>query len=305
LKLNLVIAATLIVFWSADYFYWIPTYHYSHIIRNDKTESFVVNRVEDFRRLVFTTLYAKLDVLSRRRPNLSAVQPPRDNPLRFYRIDPDGKIQMLDQDMIEPLSTYKNDVRVIYIGASQAWGVGAADVNKSVISKFHSNLLKKWNRPVQTLALASPGRSITELSKYYFANQKTWRPDILILHISLRENDNQDAFYQEILKISKDAHRIGVQMFIVQEPEDVRPLSRRVQETRFLLGKVSLETKTPVIDAQIVADNTQMSDGGLMWWDSSHFDDFGHAIIGGFIADQLANPLKVRIDHGRSRATER
>lgn len=289
----------LCVFSIGDIFFWIPAYHYSHRIEGREQQRMDSSSIEDMRRLLFKTIYRKLDLLTPNFPQKSEIN--LGQSFGFYVIYPERKIKFLSSNRIEKSDIEPSTTRLMFVGASQAWGVGASSIEKSIISHLHDQFESLTGNRLSTFAHASPGKSISEISNYYYDNKEIWKPDYLIIYSSLREDEDENQFRIEIVKMIRDAYANRITPVIVLEPEASSIQTNRIEMTRKVLIGIGKDLGVKVVDANKVAHSEEIYDSGFVWWDNSHFDDFGQAAIG----RHLGRALKVIVNDRRSRSIQK
>lgn len=167
--------------------------------------------------------------------------------------------------------------RIVFLGTSQTWGVGATLRTETFVSRLES--LLNQNRPPDRRLLALNGAVPGSISPFLAGHYRDFLAgyEHSWLMVNLGVNDNDTEILRENLRdTALAARKNGVKPVFCMEALSI--------ETRpdgpkrgFVVREVAEELGIPVFNLHEAVRNAQ--DDGLFWWDSVHPTSYGHRRI--------------------------
>lgn len=183
--------------------------------------------------------------------------------------------------------TADNVLRLLFLGTSQTYGVGASTRARTFVQVLEDklNLVNVPGTYFQCINAGMPG-----VNSPYIINQyeKEWlqlNPKIVV--INLGTNDRKpDWLALNITRIIDMSLEAGIQPVLLLEPNSLEHNTNSLLSKHQLMRVTGESRGIPVIDMHSYLRDKY--DDGFLWWDFVHLTDFGQKLF----AEKLYNELE-------------
>ncbi len=167
--------------------------------------------------------------------------------------------------------------RIVFLGASQTWGVGASLRGDTFVNRLETllNHDRAPNQRVLTLNGAVPGSISLFLNKHYRDFLATFEHSWLVVSLGVNERD-PDIFRDNLRNIVESARGMGVRPLFCIEALSMETHPNG-PDSKAIVVEVAREMGIPLFDLHEAVQNAQ--DDGLFWWDVVHPTSYGHRRI--------------------------
>ena len=208
-----------------------------------------------------------------------------DSSRRQY-VGPDGKLSFLDESKQIKEHT-KAKFKIAYMGGSQTYGGGVADLAQSFPSRL-TGLINACGVDAESFNFSAPGEDSTRLLARYQIILQHWKPDLLLVNLSHNERSDE-TFYKNLTDIAEMNRADGIKTVFIKEPNSIdagnNPLLGKYRQ----IDRVASAFNLPTFDLNTYINSESVRDRGLLWWDLVHFDSAGHKLTADWLFLQLRN----------------
>lgn len=179
--------------------------------------------------------------------------------------------------------------RVIFLGASQAWGAGATKRQDTFVARLEAMLNERFadGRRFQCLNAAVLGSNAMRMGPFYRDFLVQFEHKWLVMNFGVNDEGN-DTLRENLLAIIRVAREHGVRPILCVEalsPEYAPDGPRRSEDIR----AVARESDVPLIELHGALAERQ--DDGILWWDFVHMTSFGQRLVAEQLADFIASVM--------------
>lgn len=214
---------------------------------------------------------------------------------RYYKINwigPRASADIINCDILSDYGVEPSDTayRIIYLGSSQAFGVGARTNKGSFVKLAEKKLNNKINctRRIEFINLSVCASDSSILLEYYKKNWIKLNPKITIIHLSNNDKD-PELFYNNLREIINLNQLNGIRTIFVLEANSIEHNSGELSLHR-VMRKVGKECNIFTIDLHEYLKYKY--DSGILWWDFVHLAPYGHKLAADFLFENILNFIK-------------
>lgn len=172
----------------------------------------------------------------------------------------------------------QNTRRILFIGTSQTFGVGASQLEKTFVALLHQQLKKKYPKThFEFLNISVCGSMAKDMFDLFKTNYTWFSPDKIIINLS--GNDFKSDFETPVRDFVKEFP----QAVLVAEPtaNSLKPIKNHK-----ILRSLAQSENLPFVDLHQHLIDTKRNSDALFWWDVIHFTDMGHYNVALWLAEQ-------------------
>ncbi|NCN95590.1 MAG: SGNH/GDSL hydrolase family protein, partial [Bdellovibrionales bacterium] len=187
---------------------------------------------------------------------------------------------------------------VLFFGASQTWGAGAPQNQKSWTNLLLSKISDQVKRPVTGLNIAACGTTTLSAKPNLTQALEVTSPAIVLLNIGI--NDDRiypdEVYAKELNEIIDQIESNGALPIFSLEPDNFETRNGATLRSHEIIRSIAREREIPLIDSRGHFLSPHVRDSGLLFWDIVHFDSWGHHTMANFIFESYpwAQRLKVQ-----------
>ncbi len=240
-----------------------------------------------------------------------------DSPLSFLHKNIKDEMRLLSQRELRKEFIYRNlkanyfkkeyqkKYKILFLGSSQTWGMGARYEGDTISEKFKLYLNKKI--PGQSFEVfngAVSGQLTKDLFEQFSLFSENY-PELVILNMSF--NESRTEVFEDYLRRFIDLSRqknfklvlVPEAIFDIGQTNDWRLTSSRLKQN--LVESLAKEQKLEYV---LVHDYLQSKvNTGFLWWDVVHLSSYGQDLLARRLVNSLHRSIQVDMkklrDHGR------
>jgi len=188
------------------------------------------------------------------------------------------------------------DISILFIGTSQTYGMGAADENDTFVEILNRRLKTKTGAAARVVCRNAgiKGSNSSELLEFYRNHWARTVPDVVLINLSVNDNDGGDIFYANIKEFVKINKIKKIKTILILEPTsfEQHQILRYSKNHEALLRAGEEEG---VICVDLHKFMTVNKDSGIIWWDFVHLTSFGHKLAADCLYPYIVEAIKGRI----------
>ncbi len=174
----------------------------------------------------------------------------------------------------------KKTLNIGFIGTSQTYGSGAANIQNAWVSLFTSHIFKQNSCNILTTNISISGSNPADLYNDYITKWKSLTFDYVF--INLVNNDKFKTLTENLPKIIQETVARGATPILILEATEG---ADRNKEKLQYVKKVAEENKIKTIDLNNHFNSPEVVNSGLLWLDYIHFSQYGHKVAADFLFD--------------------
>lgn len=177
--------------------------------------------------------------------------------------------------------------RVLVIGTSQTWGMGAKTEAHTMVSRLEMmlNNYRTENTSYECINGAVPSVLSGHLIQAYRETLGTLKPDILIAILSFNDSDQLDSFRQNLQELIRLCKTQSIKVcFVLEATSPEYPLAR-LDLAHGVMRKLARENNIVLLDAPVFLNQNLAA--GILWWDIVHLTSFGQELLARFIYGKI------------------
>ena len=178
---------------------------------------------------------------------------------------------------IEPAA---GTTRVLVIGSSQTHGEGASRRDLGCVDVIQRALGARY----EVINAGLRAFTAPMLARIFDEDWSELAPHIVVVNLG-NNDDDVAAYKQGLARIAARCEAIGARLLFSQEPNSIEHGLDHLRTMHAAMAAVAEEHAVPV--AALHDHIAAQTDRGLLWWDSVHPTDFGHRLIGEFLAARI------------------
>jgi lysophospholipase L1-like esterase len=182
--------------------------------------------------------------------------------------------------------------RILFIGASQTWGSGAAESDDTWVRQLEAKL--NAEAPAETryecIGGAIPGSKSRKLYDLYASEWVELEPEAVVINLGLNERD-LTQFELDLKRFVEINRSRGIRTVLVPEPTTTENRSslQKINPTHEVVRRVSRAMDVPVIELHDYLRANR--DRGFIWWDRAHLTSFGQGLVAERLFEERATLL--------------
>lgn len=182
-------------------------------------------------------------------------------------------------------------LRLVIVGTSQSWGVGAEVLADTWARRVHDTLAPRLppDLRLETWNTAQPGARSRQLFDRLGPLWAQLAPDLVV--IALASNDRSvPRLVESLQRFARATRALGGDALLVLEP-NVRERGELLRERHLAMQRVARTEGLEVLDLQGYLGRDDVHDSGFLWWDFVHLSSYGQALA----AERISRELEPRL----------
>ncbi|MFA5894630.1 MAG: SGNH/GDSL hydrolase family protein [Candidatus Shapirobacteria bacterium] len=195
--------------------------------------------------------------------------------------------QKMNQEILDSVRTDPRP-RILFLGTSQTWGAGAAQVDETYVKVIENLSLSNNKTKYQFINAGISGSSSSEILDFY---QKYWlklNPKIVLVDLSSNDLDPL-VFSQNLKKIIDINKPLGITTVFILEANSVSSPQSPPLALHESMRSVAKSENIRLIDINEFLKDQRTA--GNLWWDKVHPTTFGHQLLGQYIYQNIKDLL--------------
>lgn len=177
-----------------------------------------------------------------------------------------------------------NSLRIIFLGGSQTWGVGASSIERTwpkllvdKIANGHKGIA------IEAFNLAYSGAQIADFKSRLVDSDKL-NADLVIVHTGANDGGSEEKIFIE--KLTEVVRYLKQKNSVVLLGHDAisSEFTKKLPDTFRFLNKVVNNENVESYDLNLYLKENLTNDKALLWQDHLHFRDAGHEIAANYFA---------------------
>lgn len=177
--------------------------------------------------------------------------------------------------------------RILVVGTSQTWGVGAATVDDTFVNVLERTLNEKHgeSQKFQCVNGGIQSQVSTGLLELYTQNWLELSPKLTVLNLSHNDQEDPKTFEESLNAFLDLNEEAGIETLFVLEACSAERYPDALL-THEIMRNVAETRAVPFVDMYKYMRSRQ--DEGYLWWDFIHPTTYGHQLIGERLAEEIS-----------------
>ncbi|MCP4327807.1 MAG: SGNH/GDSL hydrolase family protein [Alphaproteobacteria bacterium] len=303
-----VLAISFLLYFLFDYYAYSKKYHFKTMAEWVATTNEALT-VEAMRRYVFTEFpfadfegdglrsYWPERVIEFLGIDLSDVG--KKSWLTVFRGPPDRQEVDFIEDSREGVDSYLGrnplgaSLRILLLGTSQTWGVGANAADERMaptLQRFLSQQLGP-EHGVSVINASKWGSRSGPLLDRYKSHARLFQPDVVVVNLS--NNGSADGFAEDLTEMAQVGRDISTETVFVLEANTTE-VGNFLGTKHGMMRAVAAANDIPVIDLHGYMSQPSIYDSGVIWWDRVHMTSYGQRLAAEFIGRAIVENFDLR-----------
>jgi lysophospholipase L1-like esterase len=182
--------------------------------------------------------------------------------------------------------------RILFIGASQTWGSGAAESEDTWVRRLEAKL--NAEAPAETryecIGAAIPGSKSRRLYNLYTSEWVELEPETVVINLGINERD-LTQFELDLKRFVEFNRSRGIRTVLIPEPTTTenRSSPEKSDPPHEVVREVSRTMGVPVVELHGYL--RMRRDRGFIWWDRAHLTSFGQGLLAERLYEERAKLL--------------
>ncbi|MDH3744125.1 MAG: SGNH/GDSL hydrolase family protein, partial [Acidobacteriota bacterium] len=195
--------------------------------------------------------------------------------------------------------------RLLFVGASQTWGSGAAKEKETFVRRTERLLNKRATAGrFECINMAVSANKIADMERDLLARGLSLEPDIVVVNASNNDIGRHTKNFEKHLdQLVAETLRVGSRVVLIMEPNSLERGPSSLRKFHAIMGKVAERHGVAVIDMHTyLADRY---DDGFLWWDWVHMTSYGQRLFAERLVEELEDLGLVELEPVASRKASR
>jgi len=162
--------------------------------------------------------------------------------------------------------------RVLFLGASQTWGVGARAAEEVWVRRLQELFDGDGGPRFECINGGVAGALAPQIAVAYARDWSRLRPWAVVVNLATNNPDPR-KLEGALERIARTARERGARTVLLLEPNSIEEPGRRVRPKHAAVRRVAARHGLPVVDMQALM--AERYDSGFQWWDFVHLTSFG------------------------------
>jgi len=198
------------------------------------------------------------------------------------RLERDRRKEIREQHAVRPP---EGKTRVLVIGSSQTHGEGSSSAGEGCVDV----LRRKLGARFEVINAGMRAFRAPRLARIFEEDWSELRPGIVVVNLGNNDED-VPAYKAGLARIATRCQEIGARLLFVQEANSIEHDLTHLRTNHAAMAEVAQRLDVPVVPMH--DHMSEQTERGLLWWDIVHPTDFGHRLIGEFLAPHVARLSK-------------
>ena len=179
--------------------------------------------------------------------------------------------------------------RILFVGSSQTWGAGAANLQDVVSEQVGRKLGARLAERGLAAEVINTGISALDsrrlIGRFYLQKWINLAPHLVVVNLSNNDASDTEDLTRNLEALILANRASGIETLLVKEARSTETETEEIAVNHARMQAVADRYGIPCIDMHRLVDDSY--DDGFIWWDAIHLTSFGQT----FVADRLVEVI--------------